>query len=157
MRGVDFGAAPGATRLTVRVASLVAGGAVEARLDSVAGALVATVPVPATGGWEVFANATAPAEGASGVHDLYLVFRAPPAGPSNATTMLFNVNSWAFGGGAAAGGSAPPPQPAIRVALRSRATGAFVTAKADGSPLTAAASVAGPPQTFTVINNEDGS
>jgi hypothetical protein len=30
-------------------------------------------------------------------------------------------------------------------------------AKADGSPLTAAASVAGPPQTFTVINNEDGS
>ena len=157
VRGVDFGVAPGATRLTVRVASLVAGGAVEARLDSVSGALVATVPVPATGGWEVFTNATAPAAGASGVHDLYLVFRAPPAGPLNATTMLFNFNSWAFGGGAAAGGDAPPPQPAIRVALRSRATGAFVTAKADGSPLTAAASVAGPPQTFSVINNEDGS
>ena len=155
--GVDFGAtAP--TAFTARVAAVAGGGAVEARLGGPRGALVASVPVPNTGGWSTFANVSAPvlcgAE-STGLHDLFLVFRAPPPG-SNSTTMIFNVASWAFSGGAAAG--AVPPAPVIRVALRSRLTGAHVTAPTDGSsPLTAGASGVGPAQSFTIVDNADGS
>jgi len=155
VRGVDFGGAPGAASFTVRVAAPAAGGAVEARLDAPDGALVATVPVGATGGWDAFANATAPAAGAHGVHDLFLVFSSGAA-PPNASAVLFNVASWAFAGGAASG--APPPPPAVAVALRSRATGLHVTAPADGaSPLTAAGVTVGPAQTFALVDNGDGS
>ena len=157
VRGVDFGAVPGASGFTVRVASLAAGGAVEARLDGPAGALVATAAVPATGGWETFTNVSCASAGAHGLHDLFLVFRAPSGAPPNASAMLFNVMSWAFSGGAASGGGAPPA-PAVRVALRSRATGLHVTAPADGSsPLTAAAATVGPAQVFAVVDNGDGS
>jgi len=150
--GVDFGAPPGASRFTVRVASPLSLGSVEARLDSPAGALIAVVAAPNTSDWNSFANFSAPCfSGASGVHDLFLVFRG-----ANASAMLFNFASWAFDGGAASG--ALPPAPAVRVALRSRLTGALVTAPADGvSPLTAGASTAGPPQTFAVVDNENGS
>ena len=158
--GVDFGAAPGASGFTVRVASATAGGAVEARLDGPGGQLVAVVAVPSTGGWGAFANVSTSVIGsgagaASGLRDLWLVFRAPPPG-ANASTMIFNVASWAFSGGVAAG--AVPPAPAVRVALRSRITGARVTAPTDGtSPLTAGAGLVGPPQTFGVVDNGDGS
>ncbi|RME50333.1 MAG: carbohydrate-binding protein, partial [Caldilineae bacterium] len=75
-RRVDFGSG-GAIPNTVvaRVASIVSNGRIEYRLDSTGGPLVATVNVPNTGGWQNWTTVSAPVSGASGVHDLYLVFR----------------------------------------------------------------------------------
>ena len=55
--------------------SSVAGGSFEVRSGSPAGALLATVAVPATGGIYQYGTATARLSGATGVRDLYLVFK----------------------------------------------------------------------------------
>ena len=65
----------GATSVSARVASDVSNGTIEFRLDSPAGPLVATVSVGDTGGWQNWQSKTASVSGASGVHDLYAVFR----------------------------------------------------------------------------------
>jgi hypothetical protein len=69
------------------------GGTVQFYLDSTAGTLLASVTIPSTGGWETW-QATTPvsATGASGVHDLYVVFSAPTSG----TTGLGNMNWFQF-------------------------------------------------------------
>jgi beta-glucosidase len=69
---VDFG--KGVTGLRAGVAATAAS-SVEVRLDSPTGRVVATVPVTATGGVYQWATATAPVSGATGKHDLYLVFK----------------------------------------------------------------------------------
>ncbi len=91
LRGVDFTSA-GATNFTARIASAGPGGNIELHLDSLAGTLIGTCPVPATGGWQTWANASCGVTYASakGVHDLYLKFTG--ATPTN----LFNFNSWQF-------------------------------------------------------------
>jgi len=55
--------------------------------------LVASVPIPSTGGFQTW-QTTAPVtvSGASGVHDLYVVFNAPASG----TTSLGNLNWFQF-------------------------------------------------------------
>lgn len=60
--------------VTVGVAA-VGDGSIELRTGSPAGKLIATVPVAATGGVYTWGTATARVTGASGVKDLYLVFR----------------------------------------------------------------------------------
>ncbi len=70
---VDFGTS--VSGLTARVASENAGASIEFHLDSPTGTLAATAAVPNTGGWETWATVTATASGASGVHDLYVVYR----------------------------------------------------------------------------------
>ena len=122
LRGVDFGAAPGAAALTLRYATPVAGVSVEVVGDG--RALGPRCALPATGDWQVYANAScAMGSGASGiVGNLTFAFYGPGA------TGLVNVLFWAFGGGAASG--ALPPPVAARAALRSAATGLYACPRA---------------------------
>jgi arabinoxylan arabinofuranohydrolase len=88
VRGVDFGA--GAGSFLARVASTNTGGSIELRLDSLTGTLVGTCVVPNTGGAQTWTTAICAVNGASGVHDLYLIFEG------SAGSDLFNVNWWQF-------------------------------------------------------------
>jgi len=96
-RNVDFGA--GVSTVTARLACLGGsgggncGGTLEFHLDSSTGTLVASVTVPSTGGWETWQTTPATSvSGASGVHDLYVLFSAPASG----TTSLGNINWFQF-------------------------------------------------------------
>jgi glucosylceramidase len=89
-KNVDFGA--GVSNVNARLACAGScGGAIEFHLDSLTGTLVASVTIPATAGWQTWTTASASAS-ASGVHDLYVVFKAPPSG----TSSLGNVNWFQF-------------------------------------------------------------
>ena len=70
---IDFGTGP--SSVSARVASAVANGTIEFRLDSPTGPLIATVPVGNTGGWQNWQTVTASVSGASGVHRLFVVFK----------------------------------------------------------------------------------
>jgi O-glycosyl hydrolase len=94
-KNVDFGT--GVTSVTSRLACQQnpgnCGGTLEFRLDSNTGALVASVTIPSTGGFQTWQTTpSANASGASGVHDLYVVFKAPASG----TTSLGNLNWFQF-------------------------------------------------------------
>jgi glucosylceramidase len=94
-KNVDFGT--GVTGVTARLACLQnpgnCGGTLEFRLDSNAGTLVASLPIPSTGGFQAWQTTPSVAvSGASGVHDLYVMFKAPASG----TTALGNVNWFKF-------------------------------------------------------------
>ena len=65
----------GATSVSARVASTSSSATLEFRLDSPTGPLVSTVSVGNTGGWQSWRSRTASVSGASGVHDLYAVFK----------------------------------------------------------------------------------
>jgi hypothetical protein len=82
--GVDFG--KGAESFTARAAGA-AGGSIELRLERVDGPVIGTVPVGNTGGWQ---NVSAPVSGATGKHDLFLVFKGRSGQP------LFNLDYWQF-------------------------------------------------------------
>jgi hypothetical protein len=75
----------GASSLNVRVASNTAGGTIEIRLDSVTGPRVGTIAVTNTGGWQTWTTKTGTIYGASGVRNVYLVFKG-------GTGSLFNFN-----------------------------------------------------------------
>jgi Carbohydrate binding module (family 6)/F5/8 type C domain/Glycosyl hydrolase family 30 TIM-barrel domain/Glycosyl hydrolase family 30 beta sandwich domain len=85
---VHFG--DGAQSVSVRVASHSSGGTLELRLDSPNGALVGTLQISGTGGWDNWTTLTAPINGASGIHSLYLVFRGDP--PETAVSGIANLN-----------------------------------------------------------------
>jgi hypothetical protein len=90
-KNVDFGS--GVTGVSARLACAGnCGGALEFHLDSVSGTLAASVTIPATPGWQTWNTATAPASSATGVHDLYVVFKTPPSG----TSSLGNFNWFQF-------------------------------------------------------------
>jgi glucosylceramidase len=96
-KNVDFGA--GVSTVTARLACLGGsgggncGGALEFRLDSSSGTLVASVTIPSTGGWETWQTTPGSSvTGASGVHDLYVGFKAPASG----TASLGNLNWFQF-------------------------------------------------------------
>jgi hypothetical protein len=95
---VDFGSGFGA--VSARVACDPAnggncGGTLEFHLDSVTGPLAGSVTIPATGGWQAWQTAQGTASAnVTGVHDLYMVFRAPTSG----STSLGNVNWFQFSG-----------------------------------------------------------
>ena len=72
--GVDFGSGVGAVEIRVAVAAGYAGKQIQFRLDSTTGPLVGTHTVQSTGGWYTFQTQTAAIAGATGVHDLYVVF-----------------------------------------------------------------------------------
>jgi uncharacterized protein (TIGR03790 family) len=63
-----------AASFTARVAADSGGGNIEVHLDAPNGTLVGTCTVPGTGGWQTYVTATCPLTGASGIHDVYLVF-----------------------------------------------------------------------------------
>jgi glucosylceramidase len=94
-KNVDFGT--GVTSVTARLACQQnpgnCGGTLEFRLDSNTGTLVASVAIPSTGGFQAWQTTpSAIASGASGVHDLYVVFKAPATG----TASLGNFNWFQF-------------------------------------------------------------
>lgn len=87
-KSVDFGTS--VSTVSVRTASAGDGGTLEFHLDSLSGPLIATATLPVTGGWQTWQTVTAPISGASGVHDLYIVFRGSSAGISNINWFQFN-------------------------------------------------------------------
>lgn len=94
-KNVDFGA--GVTNLNARFACNQnsggnCGGMLEFHLNSVAGPLIGSVTIPASGGWQTFNTTSALVTGASGVHDLYVVFKRPASGG----TSLGNLNWFQF-------------------------------------------------------------
>jgi glucosylceramidase len=95
-KNVDFGT--GVSTVSARLACDQnsggnCGGSLEFHLDSSGGTLVAAVTIPSTGGWETWQTTPAAnVSGASGVHDVYVVFKAPASG----TTSLGNLNWFQF-------------------------------------------------------------
>lgn len=94
-KNVDFGS--GVSGVTARVACNQngggnCGGALEFHLDGATGTLAASVTIPSTGGWQTWTTVSVAASAASGVHDLYVVFKKPPTG----TSSLGNFNWFQF-------------------------------------------------------------
>ena len=90
-KNVAFGT--GMTGVSARVAcdssnGALCGGSLEFHLDSTDGALIATAAIPGTGGWQNWTTVSASVNGASGNHDLYVVF----SGSNN----LGNLNWFQF-------------------------------------------------------------
>ncbi|ADO69338.1 carbohydrate-binding protein [Stigmatella aurantiaca] len=81
------------TSVSARVANGGSNTTIELRADSVTGPLLGTVAANVTGGWQTWVTNTASLTGASGVRDLFVVFRGST-----------NLNWLQFGGG-----STPPP------------------------------------------------
>ena len=74
LRNVDFGRMFPRT-FTARVSSGLRGGTIEVRLDSIKGQVMATVNVPATGGWEEWQTIVVDVKAkVAGIHDLYFCF-----------------------------------------------------------------------------------
>jgi glucosylceramidase len=86
---VDFGNS--VSEVSVRTASAGNGGTATFYLDSMTSAPIATVNLPVTGGWQTWTNASAIVSGASGVHNLYVVF-----GGGGASASISNVNWFQF-------------------------------------------------------------
>ena len=68
------------TKFTVRVACGGPGGAIEVHLDRLDGPLLATCPVPNTGGWQSWQDVFCRPKEASGVHAMYLKFTGKDGG-----------------------------------------------------------------------------
>ncbi len=86
---VDF--SNGYSNVSARVASPLADATIEFRLDSLAGPLVAVLPVGNTGGWQNWQTINAPVTNASGVHQLFVVFRNAP---SNLNWFKFSLSPY---------------------------------------------------------------
>ena len=94
LQNVDFGTA-WPTSFTARVASGLRGGSIEVHIDSLGGALLGTLDVPGTGGWEQWQTLTAdltPLTSPVRNVDLYLTFKGRK-GPK-----LFNFDWWEMDG-----------------------------------------------------------
>lgn len=88
-KSVDFGTS--VSKVSIREASAGDGGTAEFHLDSPTGTLIATATLSPTGGWQSWSTVTATASGASGVHDLYVVFRGV-----GSSTSIANINWFQF-------------------------------------------------------------
>lgn len=88
LRSVDFGNA-GAKSFTASVASAGAGGTIELRVGSTSGRLLGTLTVTGTGGATTWKEMTTTVTGATGVQDLFLVFKG-------GSGELFNLDHWRF-------------------------------------------------------------
>ncbi|MBK9577884.1 MAG: family 43 glycosylhydrolase [Fibrobacterota bacterium] len=87
LKSVDFGL--GASSFEARVASATSGGTIEIRLDGETGKLVGTCAIAGTGGLQTWTTKSCAVSGATGVHDLFLVFKG-------GSGTLFNFNWWKF-------------------------------------------------------------
>ncbi|MBN2685008.1 MAG: alpha-L-fucosidase [Pontiellaceae bacterium] len=87
--GVDFGEM-GAEGFTASIASGSSGGILELHLDGVDGALIGSVAVSNTGGWQEWKTVNGRISGVQGVHDLFLVFKG------DSEEYLFNIDHWRF-------------------------------------------------------------
>jgi beta-glucosidase len=88
---LDFGTATPASVVTRIASGASVSGALQYRLDSTAGMVVATVPVSPTGGWQTWTSATTPLSGtATGVHRVFVTFTG------TAGSDLLNLNWFQF-------------------------------------------------------------
>jgi cytochrome c len=83
-KDLDLG---GTAKVTFRVASAGAGGTIEVRVDSPTGPLIGSADVAVTGGWQKWADVSAPLKDPGGNHELFLVFKHPQNQGG-----LFNLN-----------------------------------------------------------------
>ncbi|MGP4113711.1 ThuA domain-containing protein [Streptomyces sp. 4N509B] len=83
----------GVDSVSYRFSSPGGGGAIELRADAPDGELLATTPVPATGGWDTYAS-TDPVAVAdlAGTHTLYLVFTAPQENSYDVDAVEFSAS-----------------------------------------------------------------
>jgi arabinoxylan arabinofuranohydrolase len=88
VKGVDFDSA-GAESFEVRASSGNSGGNVELHLDKVDGQLVGTCAIAGTGSWQTWTTTSCNVSGATGIHDLFLVFKG-------GSDYLFNLGWWQF-------------------------------------------------------------
>lgn len=86
VRSVDFG--KGAKTFEASVASASQGGKIEIRVDGVDGDLLGTIDVKNTGSWQNWSIVKGKVKKATGVHDLYFVFKGEKD--------LFNFDWWKF-------------------------------------------------------------
>jgi glucosylceramidase len=93
-RYVDFGAGLSSVdaRMACNPGNGNCGGTLEFHLDSLTGAVIASVLVPSTATWQSFITVSAPVSSVADIHDLYVVFRAPASG----TSLLGNWNWFRF-------------------------------------------------------------
>lgn len=89
IRDVDFGA-KGASKFTALTSSRYHGGNIELRLDSPEGELIGTLQTSYTGEWDNWEPFSTNISGATGIHDLYLVFKG------RTPHELFNFDYWIF-------------------------------------------------------------
>jgi glucosylceramidase len=87
-RNIDF---TGVSSGRVRVASAGSGGTLEFHLDSLNGPLVGTAALSATGGWQMWTTVTMPVSGATGIRNLFVVFRS-----GGASGGIANLNWFQF-------------------------------------------------------------
>ncbi|GIP53790.1 carbohydrate-binding protein [Paenibacillus vini] len=87
---VDFGT-EGAGTFTANVASDSSGGTIELHIDRADGPLIGVLSISSTGGETAWKTKTASISGATGVHDLYMVYKGASTGN------LFKVDYWQFG------------------------------------------------------------
>jgi hypothetical protein len=80
------------TSFTARVASAGSGGNIEIHLDSPTGSVIGTCAVAVNGDWQTWSNTTCGLTGASGIHDVYLVF-------TGGGGFLFNIEWFKLTGG----------------------------------------------------------
>ncbi|MBO7139241.1 MAG: family 43 glycosylhydrolase [Prevotella sp.] len=90
VREVDFGNVGGDLKFTASAASALQGGRIEVRLDSPIATPVATLVVPATGGWEQWKTVSTSVSAVTGKHDVYFTFAG------NKGAKLFNLDWWQF-------------------------------------------------------------
>jgi hypothetical protein len=86
-KNVDFGAS--VSSVSVRTVSGGSGGTLEFHLDSVGGPSIGSATLPVTGGWQTWETVSAGVTGASGVHDLVIIFQGSNAGISNLNWFQF--------------------------------------------------------------------
>ena len=87
---VDLSAGPDVVMVFLAAGAGDAGDRIEFRLDSVSGTKIADLTIASTGGRQVFSEQYADVSGASGVHDIYLVF--PSATQANINWFVFSMN-----------------------------------------------------------------
>ena len=138
----------GATAFVARVASAGAGGNIEIHLDSPSGTLIGTCPVTGTGGWQTYADAYCNLSGASGTHNVYLVYTG---GSGN----LFNVQFFGFYT------AAPVPShqlvPGNTYSFKALVNGLYVTAPNNGSnSLIAQSAAVGTAEQFLIVDAGGG-
>ncbi len=88
---VNFGTGAGASQVQARVATNTSGGTIQFHLDSITGPQVGGVSVNYTGGWQQWTTVTGAVSGATGIHNLYVVFTGSTQGVANLNWFSFTV------------------------------------------------------------------
>jgi glucosylceramidase len=88
---IDFGNSGSISSVNVRTASAGNGGMATFYLDSMTSTPIAAVPLPVTNGWQTWQTVSGTVTGASGVHNLYVVFTG-----GGTTDSISNINWFQF-------------------------------------------------------------